>query len=207
MDYNLARGITTDDIYIFGQILNQNIFSRGFRTISQGGIGVWQTTGLIPLSLWENVSNIFTPFLIDDKLLNLSIGIETQPVSYSGFTDANTQLAYFRNIQLIFEAVGNSTQNGINLTMNQMPVQSINTDYHGNFGWGFGSWSEYNIWNMNPVQGTIKHNFTPIIFNFEFIVICKSYQFFLLWFGRSKWGIRSHINDFNEWIDNLGFLP
>ncbi|TFG18633.1 MAG: hypothetical protein EU530_08620, partial [Promethearchaeota archaeon] len=146
MDYNLLRGINTNDNYAFIKINGETVYTRGFRTISGAGLGQWHSTGLIDLILWENSSNIFND-VVYGQSFNLSVGIEIgNGVEYTGFDHLDIQEAYFDNIQLILKTRANTTQADINLEFDGLSLIDSTTE------WGSAFFSRYNTWDSNPMQ-------------------------------------------------------
>jgi hypothetical protein len=160
MDYNLLRGIDTNDNYAYLKVNGETIYTRGFRTISNAGLGQWHSTGLINLDLWENSSSIFDDVLIGQSF-NLSVGIEIgNGVEYTGFDHLDIQEAYFDNIQLIFKTSANSTQSGINLQFNNSILNDDDT-------WGVSYLNLTGIWNNNPLKLAVTTDSPSLSFDLD----------------------------------------
>ncbi|NVM45334.1 MAG: hypothetical protein HWN79_10485, partial [Candidatus Lokiarchaeota archaeon] len=160
MDYNLLRGITTNDNYAYIKVNGETVYTRGFRTITNAGLGQWHSTGLINLDLWENSSSIFDEVLIGQSI-NLSVGIEIgNGVEYTGFDHLDIQEAYFDNIQLILKTSANSTQSGINLQFNNSILNDDNT-------WGVSYLNLTSNWNSNPLTLTVTTNSPSLTFDLD----------------------------------------
>ncbi len=146
MDYNLLRGIETNDNFAFIKINGDTVYTRGFRTITGAGLGQWHSTGLINLDLWENSSNIFDD-VVNGQTINLSVGIEIgNGVEYTGFDHLDIQEAYFDNIQLILKTSANSTQTNVNIEFDGLSLTDSSSD------WGSATFSRYNTWDSDPMQ-------------------------------------------------------
>jgi len=160
MDYNLLRGITTNDNYAYIKVNGETVYTRGFKTITNAGLGQWHSTGLINLDLWENSSSIFDEVLIGQSI-NLSVGIEIgNGVEYTGFDHLDIQEAYFDNIQLILKTSANSTQSGINLQFNNSILNDDNT-------WGVSYLNLTGNWNINPLKLTVTTDSPSLSFDLD----------------------------------------
>ncbi|NVM17136.1 MAG: hypothetical protein HWN80_05420 [Candidatus Lokiarchaeota archaeon] len=160
MDYNILRGINTNDNYAYIKVNGETVYTRGFRTITNAGLGQWHSTGLINLDLWENSSSIFDEVLIGQSF-NLSVGIEIgNGVEYTGFDHLDIQEAYFDNIQLIFKTSANSTQPGINLQFNNSILNDDNT-------WGVSYLNLTGNWNINPLKLTVTTDSPSVSFDLD----------------------------------------
>ncbi len=146
MDYNLLRGIETNDNFAFLKINGEIVYSRGFRTITNAGLGKWHSTGLINIDLWENSSAIFNN-VVNGQSISLSVGIEIgNGVEYTGFNHLDIQEAYFDNIKLILKTSANSTQSNINIEFDGFTLTDSSSD------WGSATFSRYNTWDSDPMQ-------------------------------------------------------
>jgi len=160
MDYNLLRGITTNDNYAYIKVNGETVYTRGFKTITNAGLGQWHSTGLINLDLWENSSSIFDEVLFGQSI-NLSVGIEIgNGVEYTGFDHLDIQEAYFDNIQLILKTSANSTQSGINLQFNNSILNDDNT-------WGVSYLNLTGNWNINPLKLTVTTDSPSLSFDLD----------------------------------------
>lgn len=160
MDYNLLRGIKTNDNYAYIKVNGETVYTRGFRTIKNAGLGQWHSTGLINLDLWENSSSIFDEVLIGQSI-NLSVGIEIgNEVEYTGFDHLDIQEAYFDNIQLIFKTIANSSQSGINLQFNNSILNDDNT-------WGVSYLNLTGNWNINPLKLAVTTDSPSLSFDLD----------------------------------------
>ena len=146
-DYYAESAIASNEFYIYCAIDNQIIYNKGFGNIAtddRSGIGIWHDTGKIYMPLWNN-KEVFQNIQVNQNV-NISIGIMSgASVTYSGFEELFQQNFWFDNVSLALTTLANSTQDGINLTID------------GNYliddsSWGRSSLSLNNLWVLNPIS-------------------------------------------------------
>jgi len=144
-DYYAESAIETNDFFIYFAIDNQIIYNKGFRDIVKLGRGIWHDTNKIYMDLWSNTSSLFQNIQTDQDF-NISVGIMSgASVTYSGFQDAFNQDFWIDNISLVLTTLANSSQDGINLTIDG---NSLMNDAN----WGSSSFSLNNLWSLNPIS-------------------------------------------------------
>ena len=113
------------------------------------GMDQWHSTGKIYMPLWVNNSNVFDGNL-NNQEFNISIGIKSASSSYyGGYLDRFQQIVWFDNVTLGLTTLANSSQNGINLTINSQELIDGNQ-------WGVSNQSLTSLWDSDPVVLTIN---------------------------------------------------
>ena len=157
-DYNAEYCMETNNLFIYVEINNQKIYSLGLFDIYEAGKNIWHSSGKIFMPLWVNTSNIFENVLANQEL-NISIGIKSGLTSwYGGFEDRFQQVIWFDNLTLGLTTIANSTQEGVNLTLNNKDL------IYGN-QWGKAFKDFTGNWDKNPITLTI--NTTSPSLNFK----------------------------------------
>lgn len=160
-DYNAEYGIDTNDNNIYVKLNNQKIYSRGMMDIitsERTKKNVWQESGKITMDLWTNTSRIFDPIIYNQDL-NLSIGLYCGGgYTYTNFDDGLLNIVWFDNISLVITTFANSSQDGINLTINSLDL------FEGS-QWGKSHLNLTGNWNTNPVILTINSTSPSLTFN------------------------------------------
>ena len=144
-DYYAESVIASNEFYIYCAIDNQIVYNKGFRNIVEyEGRGIWHDTGNIYMPLWNN-KEVFQNIQVNQNV-NISIGIMSgASVTYSGFEDLFQQNFWFDNVSLVLTTLANSTQDGINLTIDgNYPIDDSS--------WGRSSLSLNNLWVLNPIS-------------------------------------------------------
>jgi hypothetical protein len=148
-DYYAESAMDSNENYIYCEINNKKIYSKGLGDIVDAGKKVWHNTGRIYLDLWSNTSKIFNN-IKNNYEFNISVGIKSgATVTYSGFDDRFQQIFWFDNISLILTTLCNSTQTDINLTINQ------NNLFDDNY-WGISYRNFTASWETNPIVLTVE---------------------------------------------------
>jgi hypothetical protein len=117
-DYFAEEAMDSNENYIYCEINNKKIYSKGLGDIVDAGKNVWHHTGKIYMDLWINTSKIFDDINYDNEF-NISVGIKSgASITYSGFDDRFQQILWFDNISLGLTTLCNSSQTDINITIN-----------------------------------------------------------------------------------------
>ncbi|MFX1353950.1 MAG: hypothetical protein ACFFGP_08330 [Promethearchaeota archaeon] len=162
-DYYADSAMASNEIYIYCEINNKKIYSKGLGDIVEAGRQTWHHTGKIFLDLWINTSNIFEN-IHENQDFNISVGIMSRAsISYSGFDDRFQQIFWFDNISLVLTTIANSSQNGINLKFNSF-------DAIEGSKWGVANITIKEIWKLNPILLTINTTSPNLQFNLDTIL-------------------------------------
>ncbi|MFX1443725.1 MAG: hypothetical protein ACFFHV_09955 [Promethearchaeota archaeon] len=157
-DYYPQFAMDAGNNFLYFAINNQEIYSKSLLEIVDLGRNQWHSTGKYNLELWSNTSNVFDNIL-NDQQLNISFGIKSKSfTTYSYYVDNSQQIFWFDNITLGLTTIANSTQEGINLTIN-----SVNL-FDGN-QWGYASRDFIDIPQKDPVILTINTTSPSIKFD------------------------------------------
>ena len=125
-DYYAEFAMESNDFYVYVEINDQEIYSIGLGDIFDAGKYQWHSTNNMYMDLWLNNSKIFNSF-INKQRLNISVGIKSRSSAYfQGFEDRYQQTIWFDNLTLVLTTIANSTQNGINLTINNKDLSNLN---------------------------------------------------------------------------------
>ncbi len=144
-DYYPEFCIDDNNIFIYLEINKKKIYSKGLGDIAIQGRREWHSTGKIYMPLWVNSSPIFENKLYNQEL-NISIGIKSSSsVWYSGFDDMFQQMFWFDNITFGITTIANSTQNGIDLTVDGKNLNDLSK-------WGYSRYNLTGNWDTNPVK-------------------------------------------------------
>ena len=163
-DYYLEFGLETNDNFMYASINNQKAFSRGMADIVNLGKHKWHHTGNIPMNLWVNSSEIFEKTYIKDQQLNISLGIKSGGAwQYSGSEDCNINVIWFDNISLVVTTIANSSQDGIDLTINSINLSEGEE-------WGKSYLNLTDGWNTNPVILTVNTTSPSLEFELDSIL-------------------------------------
>lgn len=159
-DYYAEYAMDSNENFLYCEINNKRIYSKGIGDIVDAGRRTWLSTGEIYLALWSNTSNIFEN-IQNNQEFNISVGIMSgASISYSGFEELYQQLFWFDNISLVLNTLANSSQSDINLTLN---------GYSLNQGAQWGD-SELNItgtWDVNPVLLAVNTSSPSLSFELD----------------------------------------
>ncbi|MFX1278161.1 MAG: hypothetical protein ACFFA3_02020 [Promethearchaeota archaeon] len=157
-DYNVPFGLKSNDNYIYFEINNQRVYSRGMRDIIEAGKGIWYNTGKIYMNLWSNTSEIFDGIL-DGQQFNMSVGIMSgSDVQLSYFEEAYQNIVWFDNVSLVLTTIANSTQTGVDLKFDDTALNDVNE-------WGSSVLNLTGNWDMNPVTLQIDTTSPLLSFN------------------------------------------
>ncbi len=157
-DYYAEYAMDSNENFIYCEINNKKIFSKGLGDIVDSGKNIWHSSGSINIDLWSNTSVIFNT-IQENYNFNISVGIMSgASVSYSGFDDRFQQFFWFDNISLILTTICNSTQSDINITINGKNL--LDNNY-----WGKSYRNFTGIWDSNPIILTVQTS-SPFL-NFE----------------------------------------
>lgn len=150
-DYLLEFGFDTNNIIMYLEVNGKKIYSKGMLDIATSGKNIWHSTGNVPLYLWENLTNVFDYGNFEDQPLNISLGIKNlgSGVQYTGYEDVFGNIVWFDNISLVLTTVANSSQNGINLTINSINLSENNK-------WGNANVTLNGIWDTDPIILTVN---------------------------------------------------
>ncbi|MBN1214843.1 MAG: hypothetical protein JXA99_05305 [Candidatus Lokiarchaeota archaeon] len=151
-DYFPESIINTNNFYIFLAINGKKIYSKGFLDINEaGGSQMWHSTGNINMKLWVNTTNIFND-IIDNQKINISVGIKSSSwTTYSGYLDRFQQVVWFDNVSLVLTTLANSTQEDINLKINNFSL------FEDPNNWGHSTLNISDNWDKeHPITLTIN---------------------------------------------------
>ncbi len=163
-DYFAEEAMDSNENYIYCEINNIKIYSKGLGDIVDAGKGVWHNTGKIYLDLWLNTTGIFNDINNNNNEFNISVGIKSgASVTYSGFDDRFQQIFWFDNISLVLTTLCNSTQTDINLGINGESL------IDGNF-WGISRKNYTATWDSNPIILTIQTASPSLEFELDTII-------------------------------------
>ncbi|MBA7683073.1 hypothetical protein ES703_91429 [subsurface metagenome] len=160
-NYYVEFGFTTNDILMYLAINDKVVYSKGMLDIIESGRSIWHKTGNIPLYLWNNLSRVFETKYIQDQLINVSIGIKKAGISnvtYSNYDDIFGNIIWFDNISLGITTIANATQDGINLTID-------NIDFQDQAQWGRATLNLTKGWNTDPVILSLNTTSPELSFN------------------------------------------
>lgn len=145
-EYYLQNGMDTNENFMYCQINDKRIYSKGISDIIELGRNEWHNTGRINLDLWVNSSNIFDSSLMDNTL-NISVGFMSgKSISYNGFQDGYQNILWFDNLSLELLTSANSTQEDINLTFDDMTCNDQNI-------WGSSTlYLSNQVWEENSIS-------------------------------------------------------
>lgn len=162
-DYYAEFAMDSNENYIYCEINNKKIYSKGLGDIVDAGKNVWHKTGKIYLDLWSNTSGIFNDINSNNEF-NISVGIKSgASVTYSGFDDRFQQLCWFDNISLVLTTLCNSTQTDINLEINGESL--IDSNF-----WGISRKNFTGSWEKNPITLTIQTASPSLEFELDTII-------------------------------------
>ena len=162
-DYYAEFAMDSNENFIYCEINNKKIYSKGIGDVADAGKKMWHHTGKINMDLWLNSSNIFGN-IKDNNEFNISIGIMSgASITYSGFEDQFQQVFWFDNVSLELVTLANSTQSDINLTLNSEILSEGNQ-------WGQSSQNFTGIWENNPVVLTVETTSPSLEFELDTIL-------------------------------------
>ncbi|MFX1418242.1 MAG: hypothetical protein ACFE9N_04895 [Promethearchaeota archaeon] len=162
-DYFAEEAMDSNENYIYCEINNKKVYSKGLRDIVAAGKNVWHHTGKIYMDLWINTSQIFDDIKINNEF-NISVGIKSGGnITYSGFDDRFQQIFWFDNISLVLTTLCNSTQTNINLTINGDNLVDNNL-------WGISYQNFTGSWETNPIILTVKTVSPSLDFELDTII-------------------------------------
>ena len=149
-DYYCQYALPTNDHYIYVKVNNEKIFSKGMLDIFDLGQRNWLSSGKLYTDSWDNTTNIFKEGL---KNFNISVGFRIG----SGYTytsgwaieDGFTNVVWFDNISLVVTTKTNTTQPGVDLTINSQSLQDSSD-------WGSSNQTINQIWDTNPITLTLN---------------------------------------------------
>jgi hypothetical protein len=166
-DYYAEFAMDSNENFIYCEINNKKIYSKGIGDIADAGRQTWHNTGKINMDLWLNTSDIFGDIQNNNEF-NISIGIMSgASITYSGFEDQFQQIFWFDNVSLELTTLANSTQSDINLTLNSEILSDGNQ-------WGHSSRNFTGKWEDNPVIITVE-TASPNL-NFELDTVLYGYH-------------------------------
>ncbi|MFX1600888.1 MAG: hypothetical protein ACFFB6_09860, partial [Promethearchaeota archaeon] len=150
-DYYVQFGLEVNNIFMYMEINNERVYSKGMLDLDIEGKNFWHHTNKVPMYLWINQSRIFNTKYVENQILNVSVGIKHggAPTMYSGYDDGNANVVWFDNITLAVTTIANSSQEGINLKINTFNL--IKNDE-----WGKASLNLTDGWDTNPIILTIS---------------------------------------------------
>ncbi|MFX0020859.1 MAG: hypothetical protein ACFE9S_00915 [Candidatus Hermodarchaeota archaeon] len=162
-DYYAESAMDSNENYIYCEINNQKIYSKGLGDIVEAGRNMWHHTGKIYLDLWSNTSKIFND-INNNNEFNISVGIKSgASVTYSGFDERFQQIFWFDNISLVLTTLCNSTQSDINLTINGEGL--INDS-----NWGISHKNFTGSWETNPIYLSVQTDSPSLEFNLDTVI-------------------------------------
>ncbi|MCK4285706.1 MAG: hypothetical protein KAX18_05860, partial [Candidatus Lokiarchaeota archaeon] len=159
-DYYAEYAMDSNENFIYLEINNKKVYSKGLGDVNDAGKNIWHSSGLINMALWLNTSNIFDDIL-NDNVFNISVGIMSgATISYSGFEDQYQQVLWFDNVSLILTTLANSSQSDINLRLNNNVLSQ-------GAGWGDSYLNLTSNWNLNPIILTVTTNSPSLSFDLD----------------------------------------
>ncbi|MBY9009452.1 MAG: hypothetical protein KGD74_06270 [Candidatus Lokiarchaeota archaeon] len=159
-NYYAEFAMDSNENFIYLEINNKKVYSKGLRDINDAGKNTWLSTGLINMALWVNTSNIFDNILIDN-VFNISVGIMSgATITYSGFEDQYQQVFWFDNVSLVLTTLANSSQSDINLRLNNYALNQ-------GTGWADSFLNLTGIWDSNPLILTVTTNSPSLSFDLD----------------------------------------
>ncbi|KKK41904.1 MAG: hypothetical protein Lokiarch_39000, partial [Candidatus Lokiarchaeum sp. GC14_75] len=162
-DYYAEYAMDSNENYIYCEINNKRVYSKGLGDIVDAGRRIWYSTGKIYMDLWINTSSIFGN-IQNNNDFNISVGIMSgASIDYFGFEDRYQQIFWFDNISLGLTTKANSSQNDINLTINGENLIEGNQ-------WGNSNKNFTGIWNINPVTLAVQTNSPSLSFNLDTVL-------------------------------------
>ncbi|MFX0178768.1 MAG: hypothetical protein ACFE78_01185 [Candidatus Hodarchaeota archaeon] len=162
-DYYAESAMDSNENFLYCEINNKKIYSKGLGDIVEAGRQTWHHSGKIYLDLWINTSNIFEN-IQNNQNFNISIGIMSgASVTYSGFDDRFQQIFWFDNVSLVLTTLANSSQNGINLKLNSQSLTEGNE-------WGMANTIFSGNWETNPVILTVNTTSPSLTFDLDTIL-------------------------------------
>ncbi|MHA1625545.1 MAG: hypothetical protein ACTSWH_10490, partial [Promethearchaeota archaeon] len=162
-DCYAESAIASNEFIIYCAIDNQIIYNKGLRDITEyEGRGIWHDSGKIYMPLWNN-KDVFQN-IQSNQNFNISVGIMSgASVTYSGFEDLFQQNFWFDNVSLVLTTLANSTQDGINLTINGNSLIDDSS-------WGKSSLSLNNFWTLNPISIEFTTTSPSLSFNLNITI-------------------------------------
>lgn len=159
-DYYAEFALDTNNIIMYMNINGEKVYSKGLLDIDSEGKNIWHHTDKVPMYLWINHTNIFTLGDLKDQTLNVSIGIRNVGSStiYSGYDDGNANLIWFDNIKLGITTFANATQDGIDLTIDNLVFEPQNE-------WGKATLNLTKGWNTSPIILTVNTTSPKLTFD------------------------------------------
>jgi len=159
-DYYVQFGLEVNNIFMYMEINNERVYSKGMLDLDIEGKNIWHHTNKVPMYLWINQSRIFNTKYAEDQILNVSVGIKHggAPTIYSGYDDGNANVVWFDNITFAVTTMANSSQDGINLKINTFNLIENNE-------WGKASLNLTDGWDTNPIILTVST--TSPVLNFD----------------------------------------
>ncbi len=162
-DYFAEEAMDSNENYIYCEINNKRVYSKGLGDIVDAGKNVWHRTGKIYMDLWINTSKIFND-INNNNEFNISVGIKSGgEITYSGFDDRFQQIFWFDNISLGLTTLCNSTQTDINLTINGENL------FDDNY-WGRSHQNFTSNWETNPITLTVKTASPSLEFELDTVI-------------------------------------
>ena len=159
-DYYAEYAMDSNENFIYLEINNNRVYSKGLGDINDAGKDMWHNTGLINMALWLNTSNIFEDILSNNNF-NISVGIMSgATISYSGFEDQYEQVIWFDNVSLILTTLANSSQSDINLRLNNYVLSEETI-------WGDSYLNLTSNWDSNPLTLTVTTNSPSLSFELD----------------------------------------
>ncbi|MFX0012813.1 MAG: hypothetical protein ACFE9R_21050, partial [Candidatus Hermodarchaeota archaeon] len=162
-DYYAEYAMDSNENYIYFQINNNKVYSKGLGEINDLGKNSWHSIGLINMDLWSNTTNIFES-IQENNEFNISVGIMSgATITYSGFEDQYQQAFWFDNISLILTTLANSSQSDIDLQFNSNPLID-------GAKWGDSTLNLTGNWLVNPVTLTVTAESPSLSFELDTIL-------------------------------------
>ncbi|GAB4317780.1 MAG: hypothetical protein Kow0069_20600 [Promethearchaeota archaeon] len=161
LDYYLDHGIESNDFYLVVGVNGQQVFSRGFASIFQQGVGQWHSVS-VNLALWENATPVL-PSPLSSSTFNLSVGLKVGlGAAYSGFSGREYQKLYFDDVKLVLRSLVNATLPRVNLTVDGAPTAPHPTR------WGVANASGTGAWTGDPADLLLGTNSPQLSYSATF---------------------------------------
>ena len=159
-DYYAECAMDSNENYLYCEINNKKIYSKGIGDIVDAGRRTWLSTGEIYLDLWSNTSNLFED-IQNNQDFNISVGIMSgASISYSGFDELFQQIFWFDNLSLVLTTLANSSQNDINLKLNEYSLNQGDQ-------WGESELNITGTWDVNPVVLKVNTSSPSLSFDLD----------------------------------------
>ncbi|MFX1426442.1 MAG: hypothetical protein ACFFBE_08315, partial [Promethearchaeota archaeon] len=167
-EYYCQYALPTNDHYLYVELNDQKIFSKGMLDITELGKRKWLSSGKLYTDAWDNLTAIFEENVYQQQF-NISLGFKVGAgYTYTGVSNEGLMnIIYFDNVSLVVTTEANSTQNGINLRIDDENLNDENV-------WGHSNKTLLGFWDSNPI--TITLNSTSPFLTFDMNTTVYGYR-------------------------------